>query len=47
MTFIIVSINAVSRIWDHLKDIVSTKQITVIITTHYIEETKQADTVSV
>lgn len=33
------------KIWDHLKDIVSTKQITVIITTHYIEETKQADTI--
>lgn len=30
------------NIWDHLVDITSTGKRTVIITTHYIEETRQA-----
>lgn len=33
-------------IWDHLVDITNTKKSTVIITTHYIEETRQAHLVS-
>ncbi|XP_019756664.2 ABC transporter G family member 23 [Dendroctonus ponderosae] len=33
------------KIWDHLKDTVNTKRTTVIITTHYIEEAKEANTV--
>ncbi|CAG9760963.1 unnamed protein product [Ceutorhynchus assimilis] len=31
------------KIWAHLKSLVATKNITVIITTHYIEETREAD----
>lgn len=34
------------NIWDHLVDITSTGNRTVIITTHYIEETRQAHMVS-
>lgn len=33
-------------IWDHLVNITSTGKKTVIITTHYIEETRQAHVVS-
>lgn len=33
-------------IWDHLVDITNTRKKTVIITTHYIEETRQAHVVS-
>ncbi|XP_066260922.1 ABC transporter G family member 23-like [Euwallacea similis] len=33
------------KIWNHLKDLVAANRTTVIITTHYIEETKDADTV--
>ena len=33
-------------IWDHLMDMVQTKRTTVIITTHYIEEARQAHAVS-
>ena len=33
-------------IWDHLVDITKGGRTTVIITTHYIDETKQADIVS-
>ena len=33
-------------IWNHLCSLVQTGKTTVIITTHYIEEAKQADTVS-
>lgn len=33
-------------IWDHLVDITKTNNKTVIITTHYIEETRQAHVVS-
>ncbi|KAF9823652.1 hypothetical protein SFRURICE_019159 [Spodoptera frugiperda] len=32
-----------ARIWDHLVDITKGGRTTVIITTHYIDETKQAD----
>jgi ABC-type multidrug transport system ATPase subunit len=34
-------------IWDYLVQLTADKQVTVIITTHYIEEAKQADVVSV
>lgn len=34
------------RIWQHMLDIVSTGNTTIIITTHYIEEAKQAHLVS-
>lgn len=34
-------------IWDHLVDITNTSKKTVIITTHYIEETRQAHVVSI
>lgn len=34
-------------IWDHLVDITHTRNKTVIITTHYIEETRQAHVVSI
>lgn len=34
------------NIWDHLVDITSTGNRTVIITTHYIDETRQAHMVS-
>ena len=34
------------RIWDHLLDITSTGNSTIIITTHYIEEARQAHVVS-
>jgi len=33
------------RIWQHLVDIVRGGQVSVIITTHYIEEARQANTV--
>ncbi|XP_066145247.1 ABC transporter G family member 23-like isoform X2 [Euwallacea fornicatus] len=33
------------KIWDHLKDLVAANRTTVIITTHYVEETKGADAV--
>lgn len=33
-------------IWDHLVEITNTRKKTVIITTHYIEETRQAHVVS-
>lgn len=35
------------NIWDHLVDLTSTGKRTVIITTHYIEETRQAHMVSI
>lgn len=35
-----------SRIWDHLLDMVQQYQTTIVITTHYIEEARQAHTVS-
>lgn len=34
-------------IWDHLVEITNTRKTTVIITTHYIEETRQAHVVSI
>lgn len=34
-------------IWDHLVEITNTSKKTIIITTHYIEETRQAHIVSV
>lgn len=34
------------RIWDYLVDASQTRKLTVIITTHFIEEAKQADCVS-
>jgi ABC-type multidrug transport system ATPase subunit len=34
-------------IWDYLVQLTADKQVTVVITTHYIEEAKQADVVSV
>lgn len=34
------------NIWDHLVDIANLQKRTVIITTHYIEETRQAHVVS-
>jgi ABC-type multidrug transport system ATPase subunit len=36
-----------SSIWEYLIDLSKNKKTTIIITTHYIEETRQADTVSV
>lgn len=33
------------RIWQHLVDIVRGGEVSVIITTHYIEEARQANTV--
>jgi ABC-type multidrug transport system ATPase subunit len=33
------------RIWGHLLELVSTKQTTIVITTHYIEEARQAHVV--
>ena len=33
------------RIWRHLVDLTTSKQSTVIVTTHYIEEAKMADIV--
>jgi ABC-type multidrug transport system ATPase subunit len=33
------------RIWHHMMELVSTKQTTIIITTHYIEEARQANAV--
>lgn len=35
-----------NSIWDHLVELTSTGKRTVIITTHYIEETRQAHMVS-
>jgi len=35
-----------SSIWDHLVNITSSKTRTVIITTHYIDETRQAGMVN-
>jgi ABC-type multidrug transport system ATPase subunit len=32
-------------IWDYLVQLTADKQVTVLITTHYIEEAKQADVV--
>lgn len=37
---------SLSRIWEYLVDITNKKNIAVIITTHYIEECKQAHKVS-
>lgn len=37
----------VHSIWDHLVEITKGGRTTVIITTHYIDETKQADIVSI
>ena len=37
---------AVPRIWHHLMDLVSSQHTTIIITTHYIEEARQAHMVS-
>ena len=37
---------AVLRIWHHLADLVSSQHTTIIITTHYIEEARQAHMVS-
>ena len=34
-----------SRIWHHLLELVSSQQTTIIITTHYIEEARQAHVV--
>lgn len=36
-----------NNIWDHLVEITNTRKKTVIITTHYIEETRQAHVVSI
>lgn len=36
-----------NSIWDHLVEITNTRKTTVIITTHYIEETRQAHVVSI
>ncbi len=36
-----------SRIWEHLVELVSTGRTTIVITTHYIEEARQANYVSV
>jgi ABC-type multidrug transport system ATPase subunit len=36
-----------SSIWEYLVDLSKTKRTTIIITTHYIEETRQANMVSV
>ncbi len=33
------------RIWSHLREIAKSGGVTIIITTHYIEEARQADTV--
>jgi ABC-type multidrug transport system ATPase subunit len=33
------------RIWNHLIDIAQTGDVTIILTTHYIEEARQADMV--
>lgn len=35
-----------SSIWDHMVEITKERNTTVIITTHYIDETKQASLVS-
>lgn len=36
----------VFSIWDHLRDSVKTCQMTILITTHYIEEARAANMVS-
>lgn len=36
---------SVARIWQHLLDLVSTQHSTIIVTTHYIEEARQASVV--
>ena len=33
------------RIWEHLVELVSTARTTIVITTHYIEEARQANIV--
>src|SRR5690348_2942556 len=35
------------RIWNFLEDLVAQNPVTVIVTTHYIEETRQADKVGI
>ncbi len=35
------------RIWRHLMELVSSQQITIVITTHYIEEARQAHVVRI
>lgn len=39
------SLVLLSRIWQHLVEIVRTGKVSVIITTHYIEEARQANVV--
>lgn len=34
------------RIWEHLAELVATSRTTIVITTHYIEEARQANLVS-
>ena len=34
------------RIWEHLVELVSSSRTTIVITTHYIEEARQANVVS-
>jgi hypothetical protein len=36
-----------SSIWEYLLDLSNTKKTTIIITTHYIDETRQASVVSI
>jgi hypothetical protein len=36
-----------SSIWEYLIDLSKTKKTTIIITTHYIDETRQAHMVSI
>ena len=37
--------NPAYRIWEHLMELTLTANFTIIITTHYIEEARQAHTV--
>jgi len=37
---------ALYRIWEYLVELVSTTRTTIVITTHYIEEARQANLVS-
>lgn len=37
---------AIFRIWEYLVELVSTTRTTIVITTHYIEEARQANWVS-
>ena len=44
-THVHVKLLFVSRIWQHLTELVSSTQTTIILTTHYIEEARQANVV--